>query len=477
MPEYKWQIFFVTGIANITVTIAISGVALALPIIAGEFGVSISTISWLSLVYSMIPSCTLLIFGRIADLFGYRRQFINGFIIFGLSSLLLPSLAKGLAGLIFFRCIQGIGYAMMMSITQALCNKVFPSNERGKALGVNSAFVSIGLAIGPSISGLLMSNFSWRSIFYFNALISLFGVIISMIILEKDRIIPDTSHDMDWLGAVLFAVSIGLFALSLNFSAEWGILSIKFLACITISLCLLLIFIYRENHTNVPLMKVKLFRNSVFTLANGACFCSYTLQQMTTFLIPFFLMNVFLMSKSDSGLIMLVNPATMMLLSPFGGRWADHRGSQKPALTGLCILAAGCAFMSAMTGETTVFIIIIALVLYGAGCGLSVSAINSTIFSVVQREDSGMASGMVGTMRNLGQAIGVVSSSLIISVRQQYYSTRAVEGSIGFPDGKEIYLMAQRDAYYFGFIIIAIAILCMIIIAIKRTGGMRDLGG
>ncbi|MDR0469640.1 MAG: MFS transporter, partial [Peptococcaceae bacterium] len=183
LPEYKWRIFFVTGVANITTAIAISSISLALPVMSAEFGVSMTAVSWIPLVYSLLPSCTLLIFGRLADLYGYKRQFIVGFVIFGLASVLLPLFATGLTGAILFRCFQAVGYAMMISITQAMCNKSFPPEERGKALGVNSIFVSIGLSLGPSVGGLLLSSFSWRAIFYFNAPFCLIGLATSILVL------------------------------------------------------------------------------------------------------------------------------------------------------------------------------------------------------------------------------------------------------------------------------------------------------
>ena len=179
--EYKWRIFLVTALANLTSAFALNSLNLALPVIAEEFGTSMGTVSWLSLVYSFIPSCTLLIFGRMADLYGYKKQFVGGFTVFGLGSFLLPLLANTLPSLIFFRCVQAVGYGMMISITQAMCNRSFPSNERGKALGVNSVFVSVGLAAGPTIGGILMTHFSWRAIFYFNVPLCILGIVVRLV--------------------------------------------------------------------------------------------------------------------------------------------------------------------------------------------------------------------------------------------------------------------------------------------------------
>jgi len=469
MPEYKWQIFSVTGLANITTTIAMSSINLALPIIADEFLISMSAVSWLSIVYYLIPSCTLLIFGRAADIFGYKRQFIGGFLLFGLSALLLSLLARGMASLLIFRSFQALGYSMMISITQAMCNRTFPENERGRALGINAVFVSVGLAIGPSIGGFLIFRFGWRSIFLFNAPFCILGVLASLMILKKDIPQQGSAQRMDWLGSFFFAVFIGLSVFAINFSAEWGAASVRFVGCMIVSLSSLLLFIIRQSRTDVPLMNLGFFRNPTFSLSNGAIFCSYFIQQMNTFLMPFFLMNILLLASGRAGFVMLASPIAMMLLSPIGGRLTDSFGSRKPALTGLTVLATACVIMSTMSQATPVFVVILGLFLFGAGNGMSVVAINSAIFSAVPKTDSGIASGMVATMRNLGQTIGVACAGAIMALRRSHYTGRAPVGPES-ADGSIIYLMAQRDVYYFGVFIIAIAIICVFMIRSGKPG-------
>jgi len=465
----KWLIFFVTGLANITTTIAMSSISLALPVIADEYAITMSAVSWMSIVYFLIPSCTMLVFGRAADIFGYKKQFIGGFALFGLSSLLLPLIARSLASLLVFRSFQALGYAMLVSITQALCNRTFPENERGRALGTNAVFVSVGLAIGPSIGGFLISQFGWRSIFLFNAPFSFLGIIMSVLILKKDEPGSGSSRRMDWLGSLFFAVFIGLSVFAINFSAEWGAASVKFIGCLAVGFVSLLLFIIRQSRTDKPLMNLSLFRNPVFSLSNGASFCSYMIQQMSTFLMPFFLMNILLLASGSSGFLMLASPIAMMLLSPIGGRLTDSFGSRRPALTGQCILASACILMSTMSAATPAFLVFIGLALFGAGNGMSVVAVNSAIFSAVPKTDSGMASGMVATMRNLGQTIGVALAGAIMVIRQTHYSGLAAQAGPEIPDSTAIYLLAQRDAYYFGIFIISVAIFCMIMTRIGKT--------
>jgi len=468
LPEYKWQIFFVTGLASVTASIAMSSVNLALPVIADDFGISMSAVSWLTLAYAIIASCTQLIFGRFADLFGYKRQFVFGFLVYGISSALIALVANGLAAMIVFRCIQAVSFAMMMSITQALCNRTFPESERGMALGVNAIFVSVGLSVGPSISGLLMSYFSWRSIFVFNLPFCVLGVVLSALILKKDEIDTTKSQRMDWPGSLFFALFIGLLAFAINFSSEWGVASFRFAGFIAVSVVSLIVFIYRESHTKMPLVNLAFFRNPVFALSNTANLCTYIILQMNTFLAPFFLINILSVSSSDAGLILLASPIAQMIIAPIGGRLSDRYGSRKLSIAGLSIIAIGCVFLSMMKDTTPILWVTGGLLLFGAGNGVGTAALNSTIFSAVPKDHSGMTSGMVSTMRNLGQVIAVSSAGAIMAARQNRYLARAVEAGAAAPDGNGIYVMAQRDAYYFGVCVAALAILCMVLIAIRK---------
>mgnify|MGYP000919449360 CR=1 FL=1 len=260
-------------------------------------------------------------------------------------------------------------------------------------------------------------------------------------------------------------------AVAINFSDDWGFWSLPFLSCLGISLVSLIAFILRENRTAMPLMHLNLFKSRTFTLANCASVLSYMSQQMNTFLVPFFLMNILRMTKSDSGFVMLATPLAMMLLSPAGGHMADKYGSRRPAVIGLSLIILGCTLMSLLQQSSTIYHVIAALILFGIGNGLSVSAINTSIFSAVPKERSGVASGMVATMRNLGQGLGVAFGGAIIALREKEYLAALSAGM-----EKEAYLLAQRDAFFFGICIVVLALFCMLLTPAKTKvrGGLRS---
>ncbi|MBN7772595.1 MFS transporter [Clostridium aminobutyricum] len=448
----RW-IFAITGMANLSVCFAINSLNLALPTLAAEFGVSQGDVSWLALVYSLIPCCMLLICGKMADLYGYKRQYEVGFCFFAFASLFAPLLSHNLVTLIFFRALQGLGYSILISITQATISRTFDDHERGKALGINSIFVSVGLASGPTIGGMLITHFSWHAIFYSSIPFCLVGLVATILVMPEDNRKTPSNIKLDWLGGLFFASSIGTLAISLNFSDDWGVTSFPFLFCMGIFLLTLGLFIRREKKISVPLMPLELFKNRTFSLANATCALSYMTQQLTIYVFPFFLINTLLLPSDKSGLILLASPAAMMIASPLGGSLSDRYGTRRPAVIGLLLIAMNCILVGFFKENMSIFFIILVLLMVGAGNGLSVSAINSAILGSVPKEHSGVASGMLATMRNIGNTFGTAIASVILIIRQTHY---AIDPGLSKNAG---YLLAQRDTFLVGFGLVLLAVL------------------
>lgn len=456
----KWSIFIVTSMANLGVSFAINSLNLALPLIREEFGVSQSDVSWLALVYSLLPSCMLLLFGRLADICGYRRQYIFGFGFFTAVSMLAPVLSFNLPTLIVFRALQGIGYSILISITQATIFKTFPENERGKALGINSVFVSVGFAAGPTIGGVLLKFFTWHSIFYFCAIFSVLGLIGTFLAMEDDTTEKEARPKIDVLGGVCFMIFIGALSIGINFVDDWG-LSWKIWMLFAISAAGLVLFLIRERYAEHPLLPLSIFKNRTFTLANCTCLLSYLTQQLTTYLYPFFLAEVMLLSAYHSGLIMLTAPVMMMIFSPVGGGISDKKGTKLPAVAGLALIILSCLGTAFFRQGQNLFYVIAVLALMGAGNGLSVSAINNSILGSVDTSMSGAASGTLATMRNIGNTLGIAIGSVMLTMREVHYSAAGLSQA-------SVYLRSQRDIFLFGAAAAGAAIFLILLIHDKK---------
>jgi EmrB/QacA subfamily drug resistance transporter len=454
----KWMIFAVTSMANLVVSFSINSLNLALPTLTKEFGVNQSNVSWLALVYSLIPCCTLLIFGRTAELHGYKRQFKIGFLFFGLVCVVAPLLSVNLEMLIFFRCMQGLGYSIMVSITQAIVSRTFDLEERGKALGVSSIFISVGLAAGPTIGGFLLTHFSWHAIFYFNVPFCLLGFISTCFVMPSDNTNVSKNRSMDWFGAALFSMSIGAFSIGVNFINKWGWKSTYFIGCMLLSIFVLYIFVIREKHIESPLMSLQLFKNKTFSMANVICLLSYLVQQLIIYLVPFYLIDILLLPSDQSGLVMLAWPIMMMIMSPIGGSMTDKHGTRLPSAIGLICICISCLLMSCLKDSSSYIVVIVTLIAMGAGNGLSVSSINTAILNSAPRNKAGVASGMLATMRNLGQTLGTAFSSVMLTSRQLFYN-RNTNLSVN-----DIYILAQRDIYYFGILVLVVALIIVFLL-------------
>lgn len=445
----KWWIYAITGMANFSVCFAINSLNLALPILMKEFGVTQGEISWLALIYTFVPCCLLLICGKAADLYGYKRQYQFGFCFFAAASALAPLLSRNLLTLILFRALQGFGYCLLISITQATVTRNFDEAERGKALGINSVFVSVGLASGPSIGGFLLTHFSWHSIFYFPIPFCLFGLIATNVVMPKDSK-KEGETKLDLLGGFFFAIFIGTLAVALNFSDDWGMNSTLFLLCIFVSVSSLFFFVYREKAVHEPMLPLDLFKNKTFAFANAVCGLSYMTQQLTTYLFPFFLIHILMLRADKAGFIMLAFPLSMMLSSPLGGTLSDRFGTKRPAVFGLLLIALNCILVGFFNLDSNLYFVTFTLLLVGMGNGLSVSAVNSAILGSAPKKYLGVASGTLATMRTIGNTFGTAIGSVMLVSRQTYYAIR-------FGDS-ESYLLAQRDTFLIGFALVLMAI-------------------
>jgi len=255
------------------------------------------------------------------------------------------------------------------------------------------------------------------------------------------------------------AFSIGIIVIGLSFAGSWGFLSAPFLCCLGAGAVLLYVFIRHELHTKSPVMNLGLFRSKTFSMANGVCLTSYLVQQMITYLLTFYLISVMGLKSNIAGFILLASPVVMMVFSPIGGSMADRKGTRLPAGVGVALICAGCLVMSFLAETSPFYMVIGALLLVGSGCGLSVSSINAAILGAAPKEHAGVASGMLATMRNFGQTMGVVCGSLILALRQPAFQGLAGQGA---------YLYAQRDTFYFGIAVLAVSLALIVLLPAQR---------
>jgi EmrB/QacA subfamily drug resistance transporter len=419
-PNHKWWAFSAVSTGVFMSTLDISIVNISLPRIMGDLDASLSAIQWVVLAYLLTISSLLLVFGRLADLTGRKRVYVAGFAVFTVGNL-LAGFSHSVVELILARALTGVGGAMLQANGAAITAAVFPPEERGKALGLNGTIVAAGLVTGPTVGGLLTDALGWRSVFYVAIPVGLLAIPFASLILQEARIsVPRgvRREPFDWLGAVLWAGFLFSFLFALNRGPDMGWGSPSITALFVASALLLVLFVVVELRNASPTIRLSLFRIWGFSAGCTASFSTFVGQQVSTFLMPFYLQVALALSARTAGVLMTSVPFTMALVAPLSGRLSDRYGSRGLATAGLAISMMGLFALSRITTADQGYAPIIGtLMLLGLGIGMFQSPNNSFIFGSVPREQYGVASGFIATMRTTGSSLGITLWGTIVTSR------------------------------------------------------------
>ncbi|MDI7260636.1 MAG: MFS transporter [Thermodesulfobacteriota bacterium] len=401
--DRRWWVAFNISIGIYMSTLDASIVNISLPTVVQSLNTDLKMVAWVVMAYLIVITGSLLLMGRLADLFGQRRVYLFGLLTFTLSSVLC-GFSPSIYFLIGSRVIQGLGASATMAIGPAIITSAFPDRDRGRALGLVGSVVSLGFVTGPLLGGVLVEHIGWRSIFFINLPIGAIGIYLSLKILEKGR--PASRVKVDLLGAFLLFFFLTSLLLFLN---RVG------LECLILSLFCLGLFIVVELRSSSPLVELHLFKNRLFISSLGASLLSFWMNGAHTFVIPFFLQNILKFSPSKVGLLIFPVALTVMVMAPLGGRISDRVGIKIPATLGLFLTSLTIFSFSFLKTNVTDLDILWRQILLGIGIGLFNPANNSAIIGSLPRESIGLASSFLALARNLGIVIGVAFAEMVIA--------------------------------------------------------------
>jgi EmrB/QacA subfamily drug resistance transporter len=359
------------------------------------------------MVYLLAISTLLLFCGRLGDIWGYKRVYLGGLGSFVIASALC-GLSPSIYWLIVFRALQGLAAGMMMSVPYAIIVRAFPDTERGKALGINAIMVALGLAIGPSLGGFVTAQLGWHFVFYINVPIGIAALI------WGSRVIPEEKGEpgkLDIPGATLAFLALLSFLLLVNRLHIWDILSIS-LTCIFV-LCAVG-FIFQEKNTAQPMLRLSLFSNRLFSLANLSALLNFMSQYVLVFLTPFYLKMVLHYPPDEVGLVMTSFPVVVLVVAPFAGSLSDRIGSRFLSCAGAAICALGLVLLSQLGISQSSVSVAWRLGLFGLGTGMFQSPNNSTVMGNAPKPYLGIASGILATMRNVGMVLGIATAGAVL---------------------------------------------------------------
>jgi len=390
-------------------------VTIAIPSIASSMEIGLETVVWIPLAYLLVLTVLLVNVGRLADLRGRKNMYALGFIIFTAASILCGTSSTGLQ-LVVFRAVQGTGAAMIASNSPAIVTETFPSSERGKALGINAMAVYAGLMTGPVIGCVLVRGLGWRSIFYVNVPIGIF--VVTLIALRlKERRTRATTEGFDLAGAATLSAFMALVLAALTLGASLGWSSAPILSMLVVSGGMLLMFLFVESQVSQhPIFDPSLFaRNRLFAAANIAALLSYVAITGVTFVMSIYLQDVQGLDPQSAGLFIITMSAAMALLSPVSGWLSDRFGSRLLSSAGMLVVTVGLLLMSRLNASSAAFDIVSRLAFLGVGFGLFSSPNTSAVMGSVDRRKLGLAAGTLGTMRFMGQSIGLAMVGAVIA--------------------------------------------------------------
>ncbi len=397
----KWAVLAIVAVGIFMATLDTSIVNISLPTIAHYFGVALSgAVEWVIIAYLVVIAGVLLTIGRLADMIGHKPIWVAGLVIFTVGSAICGA-APSLGLLIAARGLQGLGGALLMSISPAMLINAFPAHKRGRALGLNAVVVALGVSVGPTLGGIITEHLTWRWIFYVNVPIGVIGFIASMRVLTE-RMRRGRGR-FDPLGAVLLAIGLVALTMGLSFGQEWGWTSPLLLSTLVVGIIALLALVVVERRVSDPIIDLTLLRGRVFLSANASLILSFLALFAVSFMLPFYLEELRGFSTEQAGLLLTPLPLTIAVLAPFSGMLADRIGTRWLAAGGLAIACLGLVLISQLNAQSSVWDIIWRLVVTGAGQALFQSPNNSALLGAAPRGQQGSASGFLATGRVVGK--------------------------------------------------------------------------
>ena len=405
IADHPRRVLAVTSIGSFMGPLDITVVALALPVMGRELGLSFSGGIWVSALYLVVYTLVLVPAGRLADEWGRLRVWRIGAAIFVAASL-ASGLAHGSVMLLISRAFQGVGGAILASTAAALITAVYPPQHRGRAIGINVTILYLGLATGPLIGGLIAQHLGWRWIFLVNIPVGLAALAISAD-LQEERLHRGRPR-LDLPGTALLGAGLALTMVALTFGPLWGWTSGRVLALGGLGIALLAAFVVAELHTDAPLVDLGLFRRSrIFAAGSIAALLNYTAMFGVITLTAILLQVEGQRSAAHAGWILVVTPSVMVLLTPFAGRLSDRIGSRLLSTSGMIIVAAGLVVLSMVPDGAPTDRVISGLLMVGVGMALFSSPNTSAVMGAAPRERLAVASSIVSMMRSTGQTLSL----------------------------------------------------------------------
>jgi len=389
----KTIILLIATLATFLTPFMGTSLIVALPTIANDLAVNAILLSWISTAYILTSAMFAVPFGKIADIYGMKKN-VYGITILTISTF-LAAISPSAEFLIVTRAIQGIASAMIFVTGLAIITSVFPPQERGKAIGINITAGYIGIVMGPALGGFLTQYVGWRSIFYFIVPLGLLVIALVLWKMKGAEWGECKGEKLDYWGSLVYILMLAL--ILMGFSSITGLLG---MLMVIVGIVGFITFVIWELRVENPVLEIRLFlKNRMFAFSNLAALISYVGIVAVSFLLSLYLQFIKGFEPEVAGLVLVVQTIFMVIMSPIAGRLSDRLEPGKLASLGMAMITMGLLIFALLTDETSLYVIILGLAILGIGIGVFSAPNMNAIMGSVERKYFGVASATVSTMR------------------------------------------------------------------------------
>jgi len=407
----RWLILATVLIGTLTGTLGNSMANVALPAIMDHFSVDIGQATWVVTVYILLFAVPLPVFGRLGDMYGYKRIYLVGMSVFAFAAL-LAALAPTFPALIAFRALQGLANAPTLPSVMAIVAYVFPPQERGRAMGVWALVNSSAHAIGPPLSGFLTQYLGWPAMFYVNIPLCVLGAIFIWRLVP-----PDTRRaggNFDYIGAITLTLATLTLMFNLTQGRKAGWASPTGVALWMIFIGLAGAFLIAERTARSAFVELSLFSNRPYTAATVVVSLQLFCQFGLALIMPLFLIRIQGYTSGQAGLLVFPLPIAMALVAPLAGRLTDSYGCRLSCLSGMGLVALAGLGLLPLGAGTPAWYVAAALMLIGVGMGMIQSPTAAAVTHVVAQERLGLALGLFNMFRFVGGTLGATVFGMVL---------------------------------------------------------------
>ncbi len=409
-PNYKWWALSCTSLGMLLATINSGTLIIALPDLERSLGTSLLQLVWVILVYMIASTVLVLTAGRLADLFGRKKAYVGGFLVFAVASL-GAGFANGGTELILWRVLQGIGGAFLFANSAAIVTDAFPREQLGLAMGTNTMVAAVGLVIGPVLGGALVL-LSWHWVCWFNVPLAIAGSLWAGFVLHELSN-PDPERSLDLFGTSVYVLGLTGLVLGISKGGLSGWNNTTVIVSLIVAVVLLPLFVVIETRQRAPMLDLSIFKNKLFAAASGAAF----INGLSRFALMFIFVFYFQGPQGDTpiiaGLKLAPMAVAMLISSPLAGIVADRHGSRGLAAAGMIVTAVGLALMTTLQIDSPYWQSGLWLFVVGIGSGMFNSPNTAAMMGVVAPDRRGIAAGARVMLQNTG---AVISIAFVIAI-------------------------------------------------------------